>query len=149
MVRRITSGELTGLAPKEANFVIEYCKDFSARRAAEASGYSADHGYTLRDRFDIAAAIERVLAVRLTASHIDAEWLLMEAVDNHLIARQMGKITASNTALNIIGRHKFVDSFAAEKIEVTDDKQIMERLLRGRKRAADASKKSDDDISFF
>lgn len=149
MARRITAGELTGLTPKEANFVIEYCKDFSPRRAAEASGYSADHGYTLRDQFHVTAAIENVLASRLAASHIDAEWLLMEAVDNHLIARQQGKITASNTALNIIGRHKFVDSFAAEKIEMTDDSQVMERLIRGRKRAAAANKDDGDDVSFF
>lgn len=148
MARRITQGELTGLTPKEANFVIELCKDFSPRRAAEASGYAADSGYTLKERFDIAAAIERVVESRLNASHIDAEWVLMEAVDNHLIARQQGKITASNTALNIIGRHKFVDSFAAEKIEVTDDKQVMERLLRGRKRASERSD-TDDDVSFF
>lgn len=149
MARRITQGELTGLNPKEANFVIEYCKDFSARRAAEASGYAADSGYTLKERFDIAAAIERVLESRLAASHIDAEWVLMEAVDNHLIARQQGKITASNTALGIIARHKFVDAMSAEKIEVVDDKQIMERLLRGRKRAAEKDDKPGDDVSFL
>lgn len=148
MARRITQGELTGLNAKEANFVIEYCKDFSARRAAEASGYAADSGYTLKERFDIATAIERVLESRLAASHIDAEWVLMEAVDNHMIARQQGKITASNTALGIIARHKFVDAMSAEKIEVVDDKQIMERLLRGRKRAAEKGA-SDDDVSFF
>ena len=134
MPQRITISDLTGLKPKEANFVIEYCKDWSARRAATASGYAADSGYALAEKPHVAAAIERVLASRLDASHIDAEWVLMEAVDNHFIARLMGNITASNTALGICAKHKMVDAFAAEKIEVSSDKDVMDRLMRGRKR---------------
>ena len=65
MVRRITVTELTGLNPREANFVIEYCKDFSARRAAEASGWARDHGYKLVEKDHIAAAINRVISARV------------------------------------------------------------------------------------
>lgn len=140
--------ELTGLKPKEANFVIEYCKDFSARRAAEASGYSADYGHKLKEMEHIGAAIERVLSERLEASHVDAEWVLMEAVDNHLIARQQGNISASNTSLNLVAKHVFVDAFAAEKVEVNSDKEVMERLLRGRKRLKDGEE-SVEEVSFF
>lgn len=145
MPRRITIQELTGLKPKEANFVIEVCKDFAPRRAAEASGFAADSGYELMKKEHIAAAIENVLATRLEASHIDAEWALMEAVDNHMIARQGGNITASNTALGLVFKHKFVEAMAAEKIEVNSDKEIMERLKRGRKRCLD----EDDAVSFL
>lgn len=134
MPQRITIAELTGLKPKEANFVIEYCKDYDARRAATMSGYQADYGYRLKEKDHIAAAIENIAAQRLDASHIDAEWMLMEAVDNHYIARAAGKISASNTALTLVARHKGVDAFAAEKIEMVSDKEIMERLNRGRKR---------------
>lgn len=148
MPRRITTAELTGLKPKEANFVIEYCKDFSARRAAEASGYAPDTGYSLLGYESVSEAIERVLMARLEASHVDAEWVLMEAVDNHMIARQQGNISASNTALNLIAKHVFVDAFAAEKVEVNSDKEIMERLLRGRKRLSD-NEESDDEVSFM
>jgi len=143
MVRRITSKELVGLDPQRCNFVIEYCKDWSARRAAEASGYSPDYGYTLRDEPAVVEAIGRILSERLEASHIDAEWVLMEAVDNHLIARQQGNISASNTALNLVAKHTFVDAFAAEKVEVSSDKEVMERLLRGRRRL------QQDDVSFL
>lgn len=146
MPRRITVAELTGMSPKDANFVIEYCKDFSPRRAAEASGLSADTGYEKVKQPHIAAAIDRVLVMRLEASNIDAEWVLMEAVDNHMIARQKGHIAASNTALTLIAKHVFVDAFAAEKVELNSDKEVMERLVRGRKRL---SKKSDDEVSFL
>ena len=147
MIRRITVTELTGLKPKDANFVIEYTKDFSARRAAEASGYAADTGYSLLTREEIAHAIDKVIGARLEASHIDAEWVLMEAVDNHQIARQSGNINASNTALNLVAKHVFVDAFAAEKVEVSSDKEVMDRLLRGRKRMN--ADEPDDDVSFF
>jgi len=148
MPQKITVTELTGLHPKEANFVIEYCKDFAARRAAEASGYAADTGYSLIKKESIAVAIDKILASRLDASHIDAEWVLMEAVDNHMIARQQGNISASNTALGLCAKHKMVDAFAAEKIEVNSDKDIMERLQRGRKRA-NGGEPDDDEVSFF
>ena len=145
MITRITPSDLTGLKPTEVNFVIEYLKDHSARRAAEASGYAPDTGYTLLKKDHIKAVIDRVLCERLEAAHIDAEWVLMEAVDNHMIARQTGNISASNTALNMLMKHKIVDAFAAEKVEVTSDKEVMERLLRGRKR----NKVDDGEVSFF
>jgi phage terminase small subunit len=145
-VRRITIAELAGLTPQEANFVIEYCKDFSARRAAEASGYAADSGYQIKDKPLVAAAIEKVLVQRLESSHIDAEWVLMEAVDNHMIARQAGNVSASNTALGMVMKHKFVEAMAAEKVDVYDDRDVMERLLRGRKRMNDDE---GDEVSFF
>jgi len=150
MPPRITLKDLTGLNPRDANFVVEYCKDFSARRAAEASGWSPDSGHGIRNKKHISAAIERVLAARLETSDIDAEWLLMEAVDNHLIARQRGNLPASNTALNLVAKHVFVDAFAAEKVEVNSDKEVMDRLLRGRKRRKE--KQADDNkevVSFL
>lgn len=144
---RITVKDITGLESAEVNFVIEYVKDFSARRAAEASGFPADLGHKIVEYPHIKKAIDHVLQQRLDASNIDAEWLLMEAVDNHQIARQQGKLSASNTALNMVAKHVMVDAFAAEKIEVSTDKDVMERLLRARQRM----KKSppDDKVSFF
>jgi len=151
MPQRITIKDLTGLTPKEANFVIEYCKDFHARRSAEASGYKPDSGYELKEKDHIKKAINHILNQRLEASDIDAEWVLMEAVDNHLIARQAGNLTASNTSLNLVAKHVFVDAFAAEKINVTDDKEVMERLIRGRKRLIKEKTSDDDDneVSFL
>jgi len=142
---RITITELAGLSHQEAQFVIEYTKDWDARRAAKAAGYAAETGYTLRDKPNVAAAIQRVISQRLDASQIDAEWVLMEAVDNHYIARQKGNISASNTALTLVAKHVFVDAFAAEKVEVNSDKEVMERLLRGRKRMHGDT----DEISFL
>lgn len=120
--------------PKRINFIIEYSKDFDARRSAAVSGFSADSGYRIRDEEDIQAAISMIIQHRLDSSHITAEWVLMEAVDNHLIARQNGNISASNTALNLIAKHAAVDAYAAERVEIAGDEAVKERLLRARKR---------------
>lgn len=152
MLKRITVKELTGLKPAYAAFVVEYVKDFNARRAAEAVGYQPEYGYDLLKKFEIAACISEIQQKRLEASHIDAEWVLMEAVDNHQLARQDGNLGASNSALNLIAKHVFVDAFAAEKVEVNSDKEIMERLQRGRRRKhghAEEDNSTGDDISFM
>ncbi len=143
--RKIITADLHGLSNKELNFVIEYCKDFSARRAAEASGYAPDTGYSIKEKPLIDAAIQKILGNRLEASHIDAEWVLMQAVDNCQIALQQGNISASNTALTIVAKHTFVDAFAAEKVEVSSDADVMARLLRGRERA----RNNEEEVSFM
>ncbi len=148
--QRITVQDITGMEPKKVAFVVEYTKDFSARRAAEASGHPEDMGWELLKDPDIKRGIDHVLQKRLDASNIDAEWLLMEAVDNHQIARQQGKLSASNTALNMVAKHVMVDAFAAEKIEVSTDKDIMDRLLRARSRMKQSTPPQDDTpISFL
>ena len=152
---RAKVNQLIELNPKEVNFVIEFTKDFSPRRAAEASGYAPDTGYNLVNDFRIAVAINMVLQSRLDSSHIDAEWVLMEAVDNHMIARQMGNISASNTALKLIAQHTMVDAMASDKINlnVNADREITDRLFRGRQRAYDRNNCVDgeveDDVSFL
>lgn len=141
MAIKITTADMLGLNPKQAVFVIEYLKDFSPRRAAEAAGYNPDSGYKILEREDVQACINAAILKRREAADIDAEWALMEAVDNHMIARQQGNISASNTALKMVMMHSHVDAMAAEKVEVNTSKEIMERLMRGRKRM----NKSDDD----
>jgi len=136
------------LPPKYACFVIEYLKDFAPRRAAEASGYASDYGYKLLEVLEISAAIEKILQDRLEANMIDTDWLLYEMVDNHRIARQQGNITASNTALNMVGKHKRVDAFAADKIKVSTDADVMDRLVAARKRLNQVDEEQDD-VTFF
>jgi hypothetical protein len=130
----IKSGPFKGMLDSHVNFVIEYVKDFNARRAAEASGFVADTGYQLRGRKDVDKAISYILSCRLEASDIDAEWVLMEAVDNVLIARQQGKISASNTALSLVAKHAMVDAMSAEKIHIDGADEIVMRLKRARER---------------
>lgn len=139
------------LPPKKACFVVEYIKDFAPRRAAEASGYSADYGYRLLEEPEVSAAIEYIIQQRLEVNMIDADWLLNEMVDNHMIARQQGNITASNTALNMVGKHKRVDAFAADKIKVSTDADVVDRLVAARRRVSEANKpqQEDDDVSFM
>ena len=126
------------LSPQHLNFVTEYSKDWDARRAAHASGFAPEYGYTLAAREDVKGAIEVIQMRRLTVSDISVEWLLMELVDNHLIARQNQNLAASNAALGQIAKHKFVDSNAREQVDVnvTTNQDIIDRLTRTRDRLA-------------
>ena len=148
-MKRIKLHDMVGLPAKDAAFVVEYIKDFAPRRAAEAVGYNADYGYKLLDKPDISLTIERILQERLEVNMIDTDWLLFEMIDNHMIARQQGNINASNTALSMVGKHKRVDAFAADKIKVSTDADVMDRLVNARKRIADKPDNENDDISFM
>lgn len=150
-MRKVKLLDELNLDAKHAIFVIEYVKDCATRRAAEAAGYSGDYGYKLLDIPEVANAIDKIFQDRLEDAMIDTDWLLYEMVDNHRIARQQGNITASNTALNMVGKHKRVDAFAADKIKVSTDADVMDRLVAARKRlnASDEVVQEDDDVTFF
>lgn len=152
LMRRMTVGQLAQLpqlSVKQAAFVVEYMKDFAPRRAAEASGYSADSGYSLVNSEKIRQTIEVVLQKRMEESAVDAEWLLCELVDNHRIARQQGNLGASNTALGLIAKHKQVDAFATEKVKVSTAGDVAQRLAAARVRVKSPEKPVDAEITFF
>lgn len=142
---KIRLTDMINLPAKKANFVVEYVKDFAPRRAAEASGYAPDTGYSLLQDHAVSEAIEYIIQQRLEANMIDADWLLTQMVDNHMIARQQGNISASNTALNMVGKHKRVDAFAADKIKVSTDADVIDRLTAARKRLSGAQQVEPDD----
>jgi len=143
------------LSAKHRTFVIEYCrKGLSVRMAAEASGYSPDNGWNIRNRPEVAEAIDDILAQRLEASEIDVEWALMAAVDQRELAMQQGNVSAANTALGHIMKHTMVDAVASDKINVNihADEQLLSKLQRGRIRNAaddDAAGALDDEVDFF
>lgn len=143
-VGTIRHGEFAGLPFRDFNFVVEYTKDFNPRRAAVACGMEPESGYPYRKKPEIIAAIELILARRVEASDIDAEWVLMEAVDNVLISKELGKMSASNAALNIVAKHCNVDAYAAEKVKIDTADDVVQRLQRARKRI-----KPDDKPSFL
>jgi len=127
------------LSARRAIFVVELCRDFAVRRAAECVGRSAEWGYSLMNNDEqVQAAILGIVKERQKSSDIDADWLLKEAVANHFIARQMGNVGASNAALLLIARLKQVDALASDKLNVNldVDKEVIKRLNSGRTRAA-------------
>ena len=131
-IKQITST----LRTREASFVMEYFKDFAAGRAAEASGYSRDRGHKLLELDHIKKAIDHVINHGFGEAVYDAEWLLLELVDNHRIARMQGNIGASNTALKLLAQHVSVDAMAKQKVEldIKSDVELFDRLARGRDR---------------
>lgn len=121
----IANRALGALEPKHAAFVIEYVKDCSPRRAAEATGHAPDTGYKLLENIDIQDAIADIMQERLEEVGIDASWILFELVDNHRIARQQGNISASNTALKILAQLAVIDAMASQRLDhMSSDKSM-------------------------
>ena len=118
-------------------FVQEYCKDFNERRAASVAGFEPSTGYQLKERDDVKLAIKAILTAREKESEVDAEWIRQQGVDNHWLARQQGKISDSNAALTLVAKLNGVDAFAAHKVEVKSDQEIVDRLIRARERTGD------------
>ena len=112
---RLDTLKALDLSYKEMNFVIEYSKDFDAARAAMMSGYKRSDSTNLMGLPRIVRALDAILTDRLEASDIDANWVLMEAVDNHRLARAKGNLPASNAALMIIAKHKAVGAHTPEQ----------------------------------
>lgn len=128
------------LTARQKALIIEYMKDFSIERAARACCMPGSTATKLISRSPTAKqAIAIVLAHRLKYSNIDAEWIIYELVDNHLLARQEGNLTASNNALKLLMQHKRIDAMATSKVDLnlSSDKEIVERLRRGRLRMGD------------
>lgn len=118
---------------QQRTFVNEYLKDFDPSRAAVAAGYSSDQGFELRLLPEIAKEVHRLVHDNTKATYLDSEWILLEMLDNHRIARQMGNLNASNKALDMLAKHSKVDAYAAEKIQVQGDDDLMQRLRRKQK----------------
>jgi len=128
----------------QVQFVCEYVQDFAARRAAETVGLRPDAGYALLELPEVQQAVQDVHRERTERATVDSDWLLSELVDNHHLARHQGAIAASNTALKLIGRHRAVDAFAADKLDVVSDRDLVDRLHRGRAAAARAARGDDE-----
>lgn len=140
--------ELAGLDDRRGLFVLEYMKDLNPRLAAVRSNIDPDKAYELLDEPRVRECIDTWFARRIDESNIDAEWLLAELVDNHMLARLAGNLSASNQALLLIARHNGVDALASDKLNVNVDKDaaIADRLRRGRERNHDALDFMGDDI---
>lgn len=122
------------ISPEHRIFAIEFCKDFNERRAAGVAGFEPDRGYSLKKIPVVKDAIDAILKARSMEAEVDAEWLQMQGVDNHWLARQQGKIGESTAALTFVAKLSGVDAFAAQKVEVKSDSEIIDRLLRARER---------------
>ena len=149
------------LSPKKQRFVEEYLTDLNATQAAIRAGYSRNSarqiGAELLTKPVIADAVAKAKRERSVATKIDAEWVLRQAVE--LYRRCMQEIrpvrnpktakqqydddgnalftfnaAAANRALELVGKHVDIGAFK-DRLEVSYEREIVEALQAGRKRA--------------
>ncbi len=150
------------LTPKQQRFVEEYLIDLNATQAAIRAGYSRNCAGQIGEenlkKPQIAAAVAEAKRKRSVATMIDAEWVLRQAVELHQRCMQeirpvrnpkTGKqvyddegnalftfnAAAANRALELVGKHVSVAAFNKDRLEISGEISLVERLQRGRDRA--------------
>ena len=134
------------LKPNEFRFAMEYVKHYQHRAAAVMCGYDPDRGSTLIKQENIHAAVEMMRDQIWDNSLIDTQWLIEEAVDLIRVAKFEGKLSVVLQGLNFLGKTAPIDAFAAEKVHMVTDDEMVARLIRGRRREA---KRNNSEVSFF
>lgn len=120
--------------PKVALFVIELLRDFDYQRAAVASGHQPMQWSDLYNMPAVQAAITSILQELLDGAVYDHAWLKQQLVENHYLARQQRKISASNQALTLLGKLNDMNSFSPERVEVATVTETVDRLMRHKQR---------------
>ncbi len=149
------------LTPKQQCFIEEYLIDLNATQAAIRAGYSPRTARAIAcenlAKPDIQEAIAEAKRERSEATKIDAEWVLRELVKLHQRVTQEIKpalhpktrkqmkdedgnflfvfnAAASNRSLELIGKHIGVGAFLKDRLEVSGELSLVERLQKGRDR---------------
>ncbi len=139
------------LSERQKRFVEEYLVDLNATQAAIRAGYSPksvkqNASRTLKNPL-VQAAIDHAKAARSQRLQVDADYVLKGAVELFERCMQRSPVadadgeykfqhTGAGKALEIIGRHVSVQAFK-EKVEMSIENELVDRLMRGRKRLKD------------
>lgn len=135
----------------ESHFVLEYLKDFDIHRTAVVCGLTPEEAFDLRIRPDVLTEVVRLQQDTLTVKEITADWLSQELYELLNMCKQTGKLTTAHQVLKTIGSLGRVDAYAAEKVELKSDRDVVERLMRGRSRVVkfDLPKSKDEGPNFI
>jgi len=142
------------LSPKQQRFVEEYLIDLNATQAAIRAGYSKKTARAIASenlaKPNIQEAIAKAKQERSEATKVDAEWVLIQAVEVHRRCVQEIRpvrnpktreqvydddgnalftfnAAAANRSLEIIGKHVEVAAFK-DRLEVSGEQSMAERI---------------------
>lgn len=122
-----------------AAFVFEYTFDYQHRRAAEAIGAHPDDGMKLLAEPEVQEAVRHVYNYQMQASDLTAETIKEEMYALYKVAVQDGKLSVAAKLLDQLARHSHIDAYAAQRIAVSADAEVAQKLQSGRQRAREAS----------
>lgn len=108
---------------KQRRFIEEYLLDSNATKAAIRAGYSPktanEQGARLLANASVAAELAKAQAERSERTAITADNVLKELWENARLARELGKMDASNRALELCDKHL---GALIDRYHVTSDK---------------------------
>ena len=150
------------MTPRQQRFVEEFLIDLNATQAAIRAGYSPRTARNIASenlaKPDIQEAVAKAKRARSERTEIDAEWVLRELVKLHRRVTQeirpalhpktrkqmkdeegnllfVFNSAAATRALELIGKHIGVGAFNKDRLEISGEISLVERLQAGRDRA--------------
>jgi phage terminase small subunit len=102
---------MMALTDKQKKFADEYLIDMNATAAYLRAGYKCSEAAARSSASDlltnpnISEYIESKQKKLEIKTEVTAEWVIKEFIENHKLARDIGELSASNKALESIGRH--------------------------------------------
>jgi len=122
------------LNARQQRFVDEYAIDLNATQSAIRAGYSPKTakqiGSRLLTHVDIATAVARKQAAAAEQSNLSQRWVLERLERNALDAHAAEDYSASNGAINLIGKHL---GMFPDRVIVTDPAKLSDEELTTRR----------------
>lgn len=118
------------LTAKQQRFCEEYLIDFNATQSAIRAGYSKKAAHSIGienlNKPLIKEQIEKKKRELREKTEITIEWIAEQLKENHELAREMGKVSDSSKALELLGKMQGaftdrVDMTAKVEIKTFDD----------------------------
>ena len=125
---------ITGLNPKQAQFVQEYLIDLNGTQAAIRAGYSPRtagvKATQLLKEVNVQAVLTDAVADLVHRTQMTQDWVLDNLRQNMMGAMAEGDRHSANRALELIGRH--LRMFPADPQVVVDNRQQVVNYVIGK-----------------
>lgn len=135
-------GQLQRIKPQMSDntiiFIMEVATDGDAARAAQKLGMSAEDGWKLMGQKNVREGLNLIYRTRWGEVDVDEQWVLEKAVELYYLSQEKGNPSGMSKALSLVSKHKYVDAFAREKVDlvVQTDQEVINRLNKAKQRLA-------------
>ena len=106
---------MANLTAKQSMFCKEYLIDLNATQAAIRAGYSEKTATKIGSenltKPDIATQIQQLAEERSKRVTIDADWVLVQAVDMFKVCKEAGELNPAKGFLELAGKHCTINAF--------------------------------------
>lgn len=142
-------GQLQRIKPemndKTIIFIMEVANHGDAAQASMKLGGTAEEGWSLMSQDNVREGLELIYKTRWGDVDVDEQWVLERATELYYASAEKSNHAGMSKALQLISKHKYVDAFAREKVDlvVQTDQEVISRLNKAKERVNKAKAKQN------